>query len=345
MYKNVLDGNNQVIDNLYCDGNGEYKRIEYKVCNYVLKLNGDKVDLYYYPNKFQTPVHSIANEICQDFRVDMDVERCFKRNFERNKKTNFAERKENSTATLQDLRLSIKRGANRAIKSFYDYALANDWEYFCTFTFEDERIRNNNDLLYVSYENFRKQLRLRNHDIKSLTVYEEFKKGGYHLHSLLGNIDLNLKPARNKHTGKFKYNDFGVQIFNCCDWKIGWNTIACINPNSVNEQVVNYMSKYMTKCSPAPPGCKRYFKSNNLDCRETHVDYIDNINEIVTSLNLKKYVPKKQNDRNKREVIYFRNYSNLTADLEVKAEENGSTIRKGMVLRIDILFSPLLILA
>ncbi len=213
--------------------------------------------------------------------------------------------------------------------------MSNDWEYFCTFTFEDERIRNNNDLLYVTYENFRKQLRSKNHNVKSLTVYEEFKKGGYHLHSLLSNIDLNLVPARNADTGKFIYTKSGVQIFNCKDWKIGYNTISCINPNSINEQVVNYMSKYMTKCSPAPPGCKRYFRSMNLECRETHVDYIENIDEIILSLNLKKYVPKNQKQQKEPKVIYFRNYSNLIADIEVKSDKNTLTIRKGMVLRID----------
>lgn len=304
MYKNVINSDGEVISNLYCTSDGEYKRIDYDRCNYILKLNGDDVDLFYYPDTFEIPIHSIENEISQDFRVDMEVERCFKRNFERNKKTNFAERKESSKATLKDLQRSIKLGSKRAIKNFYDYALANDWEYFCTFTFEDQRIQHNNDLLYTTYENFRKQLRHFNKDVKALTIYEEFKKGGYHLHSVIGNVDLRLVPARNKKTGKFYYNEFGVQLFNCIDWKIGWNTIACINPDSASDQIANYLSKYMTKCSPAPPGCKRYFKTNNLDSRDTIVSKTDSIEEIVKTLNLKRF---KITDK----CIYYSNHTNL----------------------------------
>lgn len=304
MYKNVKNRDGEYINNIYCNSNGEYNRVDYDNCNYILKLNGDNVDLQYYPNTFYVPVHSVENEICQDYHVDIEVERCFKRNFERNKVTNFANRKENSTATLRDLQRSIKLGAKRAIKNFYDYALANDWEYFCTFTFESQRIQHNNDLLYVAYENFRKQLRRSNKDVKALTIYEEFKKGGYHLHSIIGNADLRLVPGRNKKTGKFYYNEFGVQIFNCIDWKIGWNTIACINPESSSDQLANYLSKYMTKCSPAPPGCKRYFKTNNLDSRDTIVSKIDSIDVIVKSLNLKKI---KVTDK----CIYYSNHSNL----------------------------------
>lgn len=320
MYQNVMDRQGYPVKNLYCNNDGEYKRIKYQDCNYVMKLNGDKVDLYYYPDKFVTPIHSTENEICQDFYVDEEVDRCFKRNFERNKKTNFAERKKDSEAILKDLQDSIARGSKRAIKNFYDYAMANKWEYFCTFTFSNEKIRNNNDLLYLSYENFRRQLRRKNPDVKSLTVYEEFEKGGYHLHSLIGNVDLNLKPARHDNTKEFIYNSSGVQIFNCIDWNIGWNTIACIDPKSANEQVVNYMSKYMTKCSPAPPGCKRYFRSNNLESRQTVVSYERDIIKVIDSLGLK---PFKKTDN----CIYFSNYSNLSIDLDLsslKIDENLS---------------------
>ncbi len=313
-----MDRQGYPVKNLYCNNDGEYKRIKYQDCNYIMKLNGDKVDLYYYPDKFVTPIHSSENEICQDFYVDEEVDRCFKRNFERNKKMNYAERKKDSEATLKDLQDSIARGSKRAIKNFYDYAMANKWEYFCTFTFSNEKIRNNNDLLYLSYENFRRQLRRKNPDVKSLTVYEEFEKGGYHLHSLIGNVDLNLKPARHDKTKEFIYNSSGVQIFNCIDWNIGWNTIACINPKSANEQVVNYMSKYMTKCSPAPPGCKRYFRSNNLESRQTVVSYAKDIIKVIDSLCLKSF---KKTDK----CIYFSNYSNLSIDLDLsslKIDEN-----------------------
>lgn len=313
MYKNIYS---PVIDdyltNQYCDSDGVYKRIDYQKCNYVLKLNGDKVDLFYYPNCFLTPIHSVNNEFCQDFKVDLEVERCIKRNFERDKKTNQAVRLIDSQATLSDLQLSIKRGSNRAIKKFYDYAFANKWEYFCTFTFEDERIRQSNDLLYLSWDNFRKQLRRGSSCVKALAVYEEFKKGGYHIHALLSECDLNLTPARNFDTHEFIFNSFGVQIFNCHDWKIGYNTIACIDPKSCNEQIVNYMSKYMTKCSPAPPGCKRYFKTNNLAERDTLVLYSDNIAEVLKSFNLSEYIPKCGRSE---KVQYFSNYSNLREKL------------------------------
>ncbi|MCX4362551.1 MAG: hypothetical protein OSJ74_04070, partial [Clostridia bacterium] len=118
---------------------------------------------------------------------------------------------------------------------------------------------------------------------------------------------------RHDKTKEFIYSKASdAQLFNCSDWKIGYTTVACIDPRSCNEQVVNYMSKYMTKCSPAPPGCKRYFKSNNLDSRQTLVKYTDDINKVIERLNLK---PFKQSDK----CIYFSDYSNLSVDLDLSS--------------------------
>ena len=52
MYQNVMDRQGYPVKNLYCNNDGEYRKIKYQENNYILKITDDnKVDLQYYPNK------------------------------------------------------------------------------------------------------------------------------------------------------------------------------------------------------------------------------------------------------------------------------------------------------
>lgn len=59
-------------------------------------------------------------------------------------------------------------------------------------------------------------------------------------------------------------------MFNCIDWTYGFSNVVCINPDSEKLQVVNYLGSYLTKNSFAPYRCKRFFRTLNLDCRDSY---------------------------------------------------------------------------
>ena len=183
-------------------------------------------------------------------------------------------------AKVVDLIRSRARSARESKNRFYNYALGdNNWQYFCTWTFADEQVRSDKDLLYATYNKFISVLRKKNPDVKALATYEEFENGGYHMHALLGNCLLRLTPAINPHDGQFIYSEFGNQIFNCIDWPHGFSTVACIDPKSEKQQVVNYLGKYLTKKCPAPYRCKRFFHTVNLDCRDIYMLNGGSLNE------------------------------------------------------------------
>ncbi len=274
MYKNVEDKFGKVIDNMYCTNDGDIRSIDYATNNYIIKsTDTGKIELMFFPAGFITPKHTEYNGLVDDISINYEVERITgRRRFSKdNSGRIFAVRDDASITDLQNL---MKYGRKRTINNFFDYALNNKWEYFCTFTFADEKIRNSRDLLYTAWDNFRRGLRHASKDFKALAIYEPHKKGGLHLHALIGNVDLSLKPGRNFHTNEFIYSGVsGVQIFNCINWKNGNNTVSFLDPKYPNEQIVMYMSKYMTKSDFVDINNKRFFRTNNLDKRDTVVGF------------------------------------------------------------------------
>lgn len=275
MFKNVENNLGFTIDNMYCKSDGEIKTIDYDNNNYILKSTGDdKIELLFFPAGFITPKHTEYNGLVDDITVNYEVERITgRRRFGKDSKGRIVPIRDD--ASITDLQNLMKDGRKRTINNFFDYALNNKWEYFCTFTFADEKIRNSRDLVYAAWDNFRRGLRKANKDFKSIAVYEPHKKGGLHLHALVADIDLTLKPARNpKNNNEFIYSGVsGVQIFNCMNWTSGYSTVCCLDPKYTNEQIVMYLSKYMSKSEFIDVNCKRYFHTNNLAKRETVVGY------------------------------------------------------------------------
>lgn len=304
MYKNVQDKMGRVIDDLYCTSDGELRAIDYDTNNYIIKSTGDKkIELMFFPAGFITPKHTEYNGLVDDIEVNYEVERITgRRRWSKDSQGRIIPVRDD--ASITDLQNLMRDGRKRTINNFFDYALNNKWEYFCTFTFADEQIRNSRDLLYSAWDNFRRGLRKENKDFKSIAVYEPHKKGGLHLHSLIGNVDLTLKPARNPHTGEFIYSGLsGVQIFNCENWKKGHNTVSFLDPKYPNEQIVMYMSKYMTKSEFIDVNCKRYFHTNNLEKRDTVVGFNKNgVKDMIEKFDLKLV---KVNDK----MAIYRNYA------------------------------------
>ena len=272
---------------LYKDKNEVFKKVDRTLKNTIVKYSDvtNEIELAFFEEGFLTPKVDLAN--CSD-ESDMITsamshdnaywqERSTGRNFKLNKETEMIE-KINDNATLAQLIKSVRLGDVRAKKNFYDYALNYNWEYFCTFTFKDESIRKDRNAIKQQWRYFLMELQKINKDVKVLSVVEEHEKGGFHLHALIADIDLLLKPARNSNSkskdyGKFLYTVFNNQIFNCQEWDRGFNTVVCIEPQARQKKIVNYLTKYITKEPATLFGEKRFYRTRNFDVRNTDIYY------------------------------------------------------------------------
>lgn len=272
---------------LYKDKNEVLKKVDRTLKNTIVKYSDvtNEIELAFFEEGFLTPKVDLANCSDSDEMIAAAMshdnaywkERSSGRNFKLNKETEMIE-KINDNATLAQLIKSVRLGDVRAKKNFYDYALNYNWEYFCTFTFRDEQIRNDRQQIKTQWRYFLMELQKINKDVKVLSVVEEHEKGGFHLHALIADIDLLLKPARNSNSkskdyGKFLYTVFNNQIFNCQEWDRGFNTVVCIEPNARQKKIVNYLTKYITKEPATLFGEKRFYRTRNFDVRNTDIYY------------------------------------------------------------------------
>ncbi len=269
------------IPNIY-EKDGQIIQIEYEYFDSVISTTETTgVEVLKFSQPFRVPRHvALDADMVSDYLTNVEFAEAL--SAQRWKSVDGTLVPVDPSVKVADLLASRRRAARESKRRFYNYALGeNNWQYFCTWTFADPRYRSDKDLLYATYSKFIAMLRKTNPDVKAIATYEEFEKGGYHMHALLGNCLLRLTPALNPHTGEFIYSEFGNQIFNCIDWQAGFSTVCCIVPSSAKQQVVNYLGKYLTKKCPAPYRCKRFFHTLNLDCRDCYMFNSKNSSEPV----------------------------------------------------------------
>lgn len=151
---------------------------------------------------------------------------------------------------------SIHRSIRRTKSTIADLVLCNNFEYFCTFTFDPKK----HDRYDVNRCKFIMSMwlhRQRKHspEMKYLIVPEFHKDGALHFHALLANFNGTLKDSKKRQNGRIIYNMTG--------YRAGFTTAVPIDHNKV--AVSNYIKKYITKDMPLIYGRKRYWVSQNLD--------------------------------------------------------------------------------
>lgn len=172
---------------------------------------------------------------------------------------------------------SISNSVARTKNKIIDYARSNRWEWFLTFTFKDDEVRNNYDLctkkLSVWLNNMQKAC---NGNMKYVLVPEQHKKGGFHFHALVSNCEKELNLVSSKRyalnvriKGKKKTiyikepKGKAKEVFNVGKYKWGFTTATRIENT---EKASNYITKYITKdLVSVTPNKKRYWCSKNLD--------------------------------------------------------------------------------
>ena len=181
----------------------------------------------------------------------------------------------NSASILESLSREEKfsQALSRARRNIVDLILCNGFEYFCTFTFSDEKI-NRFDRKEVQkkltkfFNNFKVRYAS---DFRYLVVPEKHRNGAIHLHGVCKGFPSNelVMPdvvyKRDQRTGEI------VPVPNTphyMDWPryreaFGW--FSC-SPIRSQDRCAFYVSKYITKdMVDVPKGTRLYFRFSGIE--------------------------------------------------------------------------------
>lgn len=204
--------------------------------------------------------------------------------------------------TYEKFYRSIKNSRKRALQNFYSFALANNWEYFFTLTFDSRYVDRYDDISTTSlFKEFERYVKRNNSNAKILAVPEyhekvnEDGKRALHFHGFLSNApNLTFKPCYTSN-GEAIFTNFEtdgkkVPRLSCIDWKYGFNTFDLIvNPNSF--RIANYCMKYIKKNDSVGYQAHTFYHTRNLNKCYSDLLFIpnDNLDDVANSYNLKVY--------------------------------------------------------
>lgn len=146
---------------------------------------------------------------------------------------------------------SIKQAMRRARQKIIGYILANEWQYWATQTFSDEKIdRFNIDEIVRKYNKKLKNLKQNKYyKLSWLIVPEQHKNGAWHLHMLMNGIPSE-KVVYSGYDYINKKNGYIRPVYNWLDTiEFGFNDYVYIGNVEPLERIkiANYISKYITK--------------------------------------------------------------------------------------------------
>lgn len=136
-----------------------------------------------------------------------------------------------------------------------DLCICNQFDLFCTFTFDPKRVDSFNIMNCRRMMNtwIRNAKERHSPALKYLIVPELHESGRIHFHALLRGFNGELKDAHLSQNGR--------DVFNIKNWRFGFSTAVHID-NIV--AVSRYVRKYILKDMILLPGKKRFFCSQNL---------------------------------------------------------------------------------
>ena len=179
--------------------------------------------------------------------------------------------------TCKDLRYidenNQERAMRRAKNKIFDLCFLNDWDYFITLTFDNEKVGCRYDLDTLkkkTLETFHQWQK--KYGVKYLLVPELHKDGALHFHGFIQDCNKRLKMTTTN-----KYTNQGNEIFNINSWANykGFNTACLLDKSDISKQKTSsYISKYITKQDKIFD--KYYYCSNGL-IDSPKVTYYDNV--------------------------------------------------------------------
>lgn len=198
-----------------------------------MKLYGD-CNVYYYPNKKTNPYKIIFHKQC--FRAESH----FSIDEPEQQKVEFTEGEK------------LMNNIARVKSKVRDYAFCNNWDYFVTFTFNQENI-NRYDLKEVKKrmgQFFRDYKKRKSYDFQYLLVPEFHADGAVHFHGLVKGIrdvdlyEFSLMDKLPVYIHDQIHKGFKVYDFIEFSKRFGYTTVE---PIRNTDAAANYICKYITK--------------------------------------------------------------------------------------------------
>jgi len=151
-----------------------------------------------------------------------------------------------------DETIDLMRSVRRTRTTIQDIVECNEFKYFATFTFKNQR--QDVELCKRKMSDWFRDQRKKGNELDYLVVPEFHKDGkSIHFHAVI-NGNLNLTPTNIFQKGR--------RIYNISDYKKGFTTVVKIDHVG---KVASYIRKYVTKDMPALKGKKRYWVSTRLE--------------------------------------------------------------------------------
>ena len=144
-----------------------------------------------------------------------------------------------------------------------DYILSNDFNYFWTLTFKDDRY--DYDLAFKKMGKWLEKMRKKYGKFDYIMIPELHKDGAIHFHGVTGGLNALIVESGVKHKG--------AKVHNCLEWEYGFTTLTKIRSR---EKTASYVTKYVTKemqNSIVEKGKKKYWCSRGL--RKPDITFTD----------------------------------------------------------------------
>lgn len=137
-----------------------------------------------------------------------------------------------------------------------DLVLANDFDLFCTFTFDPDKVnRFSFESCWSKMSRWLHHQKENNPDFSYLIVPEHHKDGAWHFHALISHYSGTLRDSKHKSSS-------GRIVYNMTSYRSGFSTAVKIDNR---EAVSNYVTKYITKDFIKKFNQRRFFCSRNLN--------------------------------------------------------------------------------
>lgn len=162
--------------------------------------------------------------------------------------------KRNSSSVGDDYIPSVS-SLNRTKILVRDIVLCNDFDLFCTFTFDPSKVnRYNYGQCYGKISRWLHHQKDKAPDLKYLVVPEQHKDGAWHFHALIANYNGSLRDSKHR-------SGSGRRVYNITSYRSGFSTAVEIDNR---EAVASYVTKYITKDFIKTFNKRRFFCSRNL---------------------------------------------------------------------------------
>lgn len=135
-----------------------------------------------------------------------------------------------------------------------DYCLSNDFDYFWTLTFNENR--SDDEICFSKMQKWLKRMRAKYGTFNYIFIPERHKDGSIHFHGVTGGFKGKIVDSGVRHRGHI--------VFNCVDYDYGFTTLSAIRDR---KKCASYVTKYVTKDlmnTPVEKGKKKYWCSRGL---------------------------------------------------------------------------------